>query len=82
MQLAGAQELSTYLTKTSTLKRLLAVLNDMTAQQYGFNATQEQSVNIATMLGKVMDGQVGALSRYGYKFDEVQEKILRLDLKL
>lgn len=77
VQLAGAQELSTYLTKTSTLKRLLPVLNDMTAQQYGFNATQEQSVNIATMLGKVMDGQVGALSRYGYKFDEVQEKILK-----
>lgn len=77
VQLAGAQELSTYLTKTSTLKRLLPVLNDMVAQQYGFNATQEQSVNIATMLGKVMDGQVGALSRYGYKFDEVQEKILK-----
>lgn len=77
VQLAGAQELSTYLTKTSTLKRLMPVLNDMVAQQYGFNATQEQSVNIATMLGKVMDGQVGALSRYGYKFDEVQEKILK-----
>ena len=29
------------------------------------------------MMGKVMDGQVGALSRYGYKFDEAQEKILK-----
>lgn len=28
-------------------------------------------------MGKVMDGQVGALSRYGYKFDEAQEKILK-----
>ena len=29
------------------------------------------------MLGKVMDGQTGALSRYGYKFDEAQEQILK-----
>jgi hypothetical protein len=76
-QLTGAQELSTYLTKSENLKRLIPVMNDMLAQQYGLNATQEQAQNIATMLGKVMDGQVGALSRYGYKFDEAQEKILK-----
>jgi len=77
VQLTGAQELSTYLTKTESLKSLLPVMNDMLAQQYGLNATQEQAQNIATMLGKVMDGQVGALSRYGYKFDEAQENILK-----
>ena len=77
VQLAGAQELGTYLTKTESLKKLMPVMNDMLAQQYGLNATQEQSVQIASMMGKVMDGQVGALSRYGYKFDEVQEKILK-----
>jgi len=77
VQLAGAQELATYLTKADSLKQLIPVMDDMLAQQYGLNATQEQSVNIASMLGKVMDGQVGALSRYGYKFDENQEKILK-----
>ncbi len=29
------------------------------------------------MLGKVMDGQTGALSRYGYSFDAIQEQILK-----
>ncbi len=77
VQLAGAQELGTYLTKSKNLKTLLPVMNDMVAQQYGLNATQEQATQIATMMGKVMDGQVGALSRYGYKFDEAQEKILK-----
>lgn len=77
IQLSGAQELSTYLTKESSLKKLLPVMNDMLAQQYGLNATQESAVNIASMMGKVMDGQVGALSRYGYKFTEAQEKILK-----
>lgn len=77
VQLAGAQELATYLEKTESLQTLIPVMNDMLAQQYGLNATQEQSVTIGSMLGKVMEGQTGALSRYGYKFDETQEKILK-----
>ena len=77
VQLAGAQEMATYLGEKESLEQLIPVMNDMIAQQYGLNATQDSAVNIATMLGKVMDGQVGALSRYGYSFDEVQEKILK-----
>ena len=77
VQLAGAQELGTYLGKTETLQKLIPVMNDMVAQQYGLNASQESAVNIATMMGKVMDGQVGALSRYGYKFTEAQAQILK-----
>ena len=77
VQLAGAQELGTYLEKTESLQKLIPVMNDMVAQQYGYNATQESAVNIATMMGKVMDGQVGALSRYGYSCTEAQEQILK-----
>ncbi len=77
VQLAGAQELGTYLSKADSLKKLMPVMNDMLAQQYGLNASQEQATQIASMMGKVMDGQVGALSRYGYKFDEAQEKLLK-----
>lgn len=77
VQIAGAQELATYLTQRDTLESLIPVMNDMVAQQYGLGATQENAAQIATMLGKVMDGQVNALSRYGYKFDEAQETILR-----
>ena len=77
VQLAGAQELATYLSTSSALKRLIPVMNDMAAQQYGYNVTAEETTSIATMLGKVMNGQVSALSRYGYTFDEAQEKILK-----
>jgi len=76
-QTAGVQELSTYLTQKQSIEKLLPVMNDMLAQQYGLNASSEQAINIGSMLGKVMDGQTGALSRYGYKFDEVQENILK-----
>ncbi|MDR0814760.1 MAG: hypothetical protein LBN37_03295 [Bacteroidales bacterium] len=77
VQLAGAQEMATYLGEKSSLEKLIPAMNDMLAQQYGLNASQEQSVQIATMLGKVMQGQTGALSRYGYGFTEAQEKILK-----
>lgn len=77
VQMAGAQELSTYLSKTESLKQLIPVMNDMLAQQYGLNASQYQAQSVATMLGRVMDGQLGALSRYGYQFDEAQGQILR-----
>lgn len=77
VQLAGAQELATYVSMTSTLKTLLPVLNDMTAQQYGLGATMENSTNIATMLGKVLSGQTSGLSRYGYYFTEAQEAVLK-----
>lgn len=77
VQLSGAQELATYLEKKSSLEKLIPVMNDMIAQQYGLNATSESATNIATMLGKVMNGQVNALSRYGYTFDEAQKQILQ-----
>ena len=75
--MAGAQELATYVTKRESLERLLPAMNDMLAQQHGLNASQEQAITIASMMGKVLDGQVGALSRYGYRFEEAQEKILK-----
>lgn len=77
VQLSGAQELATYMSKKENLEKLIPVMNDMIAQQYGYNATQESAVNIATMMGKVMEGQTGALSRYGYSFTEAQEQILK-----
>jgi hypothetical protein len=77
VQLAGAQELATYLEQKESLERLIPVMNDMLAQQYGLNATQESAAQIAQMLGKVMEGQVNALSRYGYKFDEAQKAVLQ-----
>ena len=74
---AGAQELATYLETSDALQQLIPVMNDMAAQQYGFNVTSEQTASIATMLGKVMEGQTGALSRYGYYFSEAEEHILK-----
>lgn len=77
-QLAGLQELGTYIEHKESLEKLLPVMNDMIAQQYGIGASMESASSIATMMGKVLgNGQVSALSKLGYKFDKTQEKILK-----
>lgn len=77
VQLAAAQELATYLSLSSSLKTIIPTMNDMIAQQLGLGASAESATQIATMLGKVMNGQTKALSRYGYEFSEAQEYILK-----
>jgi len=77
VQMSGAKELSTYIHKKDSLKSLIPTMNNMLAYQFGLNATQEQAANIATMMGKVLDGQTGALSKNGYAFTEAEEKVLK-----
>jgi phage-related protein len=75
--LSGAQELGTYVEQIDTLETLTDTMLDMTAQQYGVNASMEQCTGIATTLGKALaNGDYSGLTRLGYGFDEVQEKIM------
>ena len=77
VQLAGAQQMATFLTSTDSLKTLIPAINDLTAQQYGLNASQENAVAIANLFGKAMNGQMGALTRVGIIFTEDQERIMK-----
>lgn len=75
--LSGAQELATYMQRKESLEALIPMMDDMIAQQYGFNASAESAVSVAQMLGKVFAGETGALKRLGYTFDEAQEAVLK-----
>lgn len=77
IQIAGAQELAKNVTQFDTLEKLIPVMNDLTAQQQGYNATQEGAVGWAKMLGKAMQGNVKLLERSGYQFSEAQENIMK-----
>lgn len=75
--LSGAQQLATFLNTDTALKTLMPAMENLAVQQNGVNVSAENMVNIGNMMGKVMQGQVGALSRVGITFDESQEKILK-----
>lgn len=76
VQLAGMQQLATYQLQESSLKALSDGMNDLLAQQKGLNASQGDAVGVGNMVGKVMSGQLGALSRAGIIFNDAQKKIL------
>lgn len=77
VQLAGAQQLATFLDTADSLRTLIPAMNNLAAQQKGVNATGEDLVNIGNMMGKVMQGQVGALTRVGVSFTEAEEQVLK-----
>ena len=75
--LSGAQQLATFAKYPGTVNKLLPAMGNLLAQQKGVNATSQDATNIGNLMGKVMQGQTGALKRVGISFDENQEKILK-----
>lgn len=77
VQLAGAQQLATFVTTESALRTLIPAMNNLGAQQKGLNATGSDMVAIANLMGKAMQGQVTALRRVGISFDDAQAAALK-----
>lgn len=71
------QELATYVEETESIEGLTDALVDMSAQQYGVDATEESVRNIATTLGKALaNGDYSGLTRLGYGFTDAQKRIM------
>lgn len=74
---AGASQLATFQLQSSSIKDLLPSIQNLAVGTYGVNVSQEQMIQTANLVGKVMQGQVGALSRVGVSFTEAQGQILK-----
>lgn len=72
----GAQELATYISDVETLKGLMPVLADM-AKQGNVNS-EEGMLSYASMLGKVMGGNMGGMSERGYIFTDAEKQAFKL----
>lgn len=73
----GQSQLATFALQTEAIKLLTPAMNDMAVSIKGVNVTQEDMINVGNMVGKVMGGQVGALSRVGVTFSQAQAEILK-----
>ena len=72
----GASQLATFQLQSDTIKTLLPSLQDLAVSQYGVSVSGDQMQQMANLMGKVMTGNVGALTRYGVTLDDTQKKIL------
>lgn len=77
VQLAGVQQLSTFINQKSSIEALLPAMNNLLAQQRGLSATGQDAVNIGNLMGKAMQGQTAALRRVGITFNAAQEQVLK-----
>lgn len=77
VQLSGAQQLATFISRKDSLDKLIPSMNNLLAQQKGLNATDQDAVNIGNLMGKVMQGQTSALTRVGITFTAAEEKLLK-----
>ena len=75
--LSGAQVLATYAQYPSTINTILPAMNDWLAAEKGVSATQEDAEAKAKLIGKALNGNVGALTRLGVKLTEEQQEILK-----
>ena len=76
--LSASQEMATYITNIDVLETMMDVCADMTAQQYGVNASMEQATNVATGLGKAMaNGDYSFLTTLGYGFSDAQKEMMK-----
>lgn len=75
--LAGAQQLATFAKYPSTINTILPAMDNWLAQEKGLSATQEDAEAKAKILGKALNGNVGALGRLGIKLTEAQQEILK-----
>ena len=73
---AGASQLATYGLQSQSIQKLLPALRDLSVGMYGVNVSEEQMISTAQLLGKALNGQTAALTRYGIKMTEVQKTIL------
>lgn len=77
MIVTGAQELATFVSSKEALEQLIPAMTELVAQRKGFAATSSDFQTTATMMGKVIQGQTSALSRYGYLFSATEERLLK-----
>ena len=77
VQIAGAQQLGTFLGSVDSLNTLIPAMNNLAVQQNGVNVTSEAMTGIANMMGKAMQGEVGSLARVGITFSAAEEKALK-----
>jgi len=75
--IAGASQLATFNLQGKTIQKLTPKIADMVAQLKGHNATAEDMVKVNNLIGKVMTGNVGALSKYGVTLNDVQKEQIK-----
>ena len=70
-------QLGTFQMNDDQIKAVSASMLDLLAKTKGYNATQEDAINVANMIGKAFTGNAGALSRVGITMTEAEKNAIK-----
>ncbi|MDS0525455.1 hypothetical protein NNC19_07175 [Clostridium sp. SHJSY1] len=73
---AAMTQLSTFGLQTDSIKKLIPQLDNLAVNQKGVNATSEDMMGYANMVGKAMQGSATAMTRVGVTMTDAQKKII------
>ena len=73
----GMAQLATFNLQADSIKTLSKGMYDLAVNQNGVNVTGEQMQGIANVVGKAMEGNAGALTRYGVTMTDAQKNQLK-----
>ena len=77
----GMSQLGEYVYDPNNIKALTKSMYNLATETYGVAFSQEQLMQTANLMGKVMMGDINALSRNGFKIDaifsEAEQKMLK-----
>ena len=76
--IVGQSQLATFKMSTDSIAKLTPALENLAVATYGVNVSQEQMQNMANLMGRVYQGNVGALTRYGITLSDTQEELLKM----
>ena len=65
-QTTALAELASFVERKESLEDMLPVMNDYIAYQYGAAASSDQARNVATALGKAINGSIDGLAKQGF----------------
>jgi len=77
MNKASEAQLGTFAMSGDAVATLIPQIDNMVVSQKGLNATTGDYTNMSNLVGKVMSGNVGALSKYGVSMSDAQQKTLQ-----
>ncbi|RXZ77246.1 hypothetical protein EBB07_33785 [Paenibacillaceae bacterium] len=77
----GQSQLAEYVYDPTNIAAMTESMYNLATETYGVNVSQEQLMQTANLMGKVMMGDINALSRNGFKIDaifsEAEQKLLK-----
>jgi len=73
-QVTALAELASFVERKEAMEDMLPVMNDYIAYQYGTTASEEQARNVATALGKAIQGNIDGLAKQGFTLTDNEKK--------